>query len=146
MTTGSYWAVAQTVSKMEHIVRREIEKANHGAFVPTYARHWKVDGIDYAKEYPLVGGYVFFMTSADDWAGIPDIHGVYRVLANSNGSAKQVAEREMVRLVFEHAAGVHNRIDAPRFTKYYRPDRIRVSKRKSRKPRPGNRLRNFSVA
>jgi hypothetical protein len=26
----SYWAVAQTVSTMEHIVRREIEKANHG--------------------------------------------------------------------------------------------------------------------
>jgi hypothetical protein len=56
----AYWAVAQTVTKMEHLVRRDIEKTNHGAFLPTCARFWKVDGRQYAKERPLIGGYVFF--------------------------------------------------------------------------------------
>lgn len=141
----SYWAVAQTVSKMEHIVRRDIEKGGHGAFLPTLARHWKIDGIEYAKEIPVMGGYVFFMTASRDWAGIPDIHGVYRVLSNPNGSAKSVSEAEMARIVIAHASGQHNRTDAPRFTKYYRPDRVRISRRKNRKPRPGNRLRKFST-
>lgn len=140
----SYWAVAQTVTTMEHIVRREIEKTNRGAFVPTYARHWKVDGRPYAKEYPLLGGYVFFLTTADDWAGIPDIHGVYDVLANSDRSAKRVTDTEMKRLLLGHATGQHNRTDPAKFTKYYRP--APKAKRNSRKPRPGNRLRNFAAA
>lgn len=140
----SYWAVAQTVTTMEHLVRREIEKTNHGAFVPTYARHWKVDGKSYAKEVPLIGGYVFFLTSPDDWAGIPDIHGVYDVLATADRTPCKVTEKEMARLVLGHAKGLHNRTDPARFTKYYRPE---ASKRKhSRKPRPGHRLRNFAVA
>lgn len=140
----SYWAVAQTVTTMEHVVRREIEKTDHGAFVPTYARHWKIDGRQYAREFPLLGGYVFFLTKSDDWAGIPDIHGVYDVLANADRSAKRVTDAEMTRLVLGHAKGIHNRTDAPRFTKYYRPPTR--SKRNSRKPRPGHRLRNFTVA
>jgi transcription antitermination factor NusG len=140
----SYWAVAQTVTKMEHLVRRDIEKTNHGAFLPTYARHWKIDGRPYVKEYPLMGGYVFFLTEADDWAGIPDIHGVYDVLANPDRSPKRVTELEMARLVMGHAKGIHNRTDPAKFTKYYRPAPTR--KRNSRKPRPGNRLRNFAAA
>lgn len=142
MTTECYWTVAQTVTKMEHIVRREIEKVNHGAFLPTYARFWKVDGRNYSKECPLIGGYVFFLTKPDDWAGIPDIHGVYRVLTNPDWSPKRVSESEMARLVLGHAAGDHNRTDPARFTKYYRPEP--TTRRKSRKPRPGKRLRSFT--
>lgn len=134
--TEAYWAVAQTVSKMEHIVRREIEKANHGTFLPTKARFWKVDDRDYSKEWPLLGGYVFFKTHSDDWAGIPDIHGVYRVL-------HRVKADEITRLMVSHAAGEHNEILPPRYTKYYRP--FSAPRRKhSRKPRPGKRLRNYS--
>ena len=142
MTTGSYWAVAQTVSRMEHIVRREIEKLDRGAFLPTYGRYWKVDGRQFAKEYPLLGGYVFFLTRADNYAGVPDIDGVYRVLANPDGSAKRVGDAEMARLVLGHAGGNHNRIDAAKFTKYYRPE----PRRKRRRPRPGKRIRSITRA
>lgn len=147
----SYWAVAQTVSTMEHIVRREIEKMNHGAFLPTVARFCKVDGRDYDKERPLIGGYVFFLTGADDWAGLPDIHGVYDVLVSTGLDSfgrtvqvpKRVTDAEMARMVISHAAGDHNETMAPRYTKYFRGERPKPPRKSSRKPRPGRRIRNI---
>jgi transcription antitermination factor NusG len=141
-----YWTVAQTVSKMEHLVRRDIEKANHGAFVPTYARRWSVDGRSYAKECALFTGYVFFMTEADDWAGIPDIHGVYRVPANPNGRAHRVTEAEMALVVFDHAAGKHDWQGAARFTRYYNPQRSEQQRRNPirRRPRRSKRAREIT--
>lgn len=136
MEDKRFWAVAQTVSKMEHIVRREIEKTNHGAFIPTVARHWWVDGHRYTRERPLFTGYVFFLTDSDDWAGIPDIHGVYRVLSS------RVADGEMHRLVIEHICRDHDETKEPRYTKYYRPPQIDRRRQKRRKPRPSKRLRN----
>lgn len=130
-----YWAVAQTVSKMEHVVRRDIEKTSHSAFVPTYAKRRKVDGCDYVKEHPLFTGYVFFLTKRDDWAGIPDIHGVYRVLPCG------VRPAEMVRLLVEHSTNAHDRTEAARFTRYYRPPTKKAIRHRSRKPRPSKRLR-----
>lgn len=150
--TERYWAVAQTVSKMEHIARREIEKTNHGTFLPTYARSRKVDGHEYRKEIPLFTGYVFFMTEANDekreydWAGIPDIHGVYSVPANPSGKAQRVTEKEMMRMFFGHVRGDHNERAAPRYTRYYNPDRAPRQRTSSRKPRPGKRLRNLASA
>lgn len=135
--TGRYWAVAQTVSKMEHVVRRDIEKTDRGAFVPTCVRFWKVDGREYAKERPVLGGYVFFLTDGDDWAGIPDIHGVYRVLTS------RVMDAEMARLTISHAAGEHNETMPPRYTKYYRSESTR--RKNSRKPRRSKRLQNFVI-
>jgi transcription antitermination factor NusG len=149
---ASYWAVAQTVSKMEHIVRRDIEKTNHGTFVPTCARFWQVDGRDYSRERPLFVGYVFFRTQADDWAGIPDIHGVYDVLSGPEyvGGEERVAGRisdeEMERMVIGHANGSHNETLPPRYTKYFTGIKSPAKRKSSRKPRPGNRLRNSHVA
>lgn len=144
-----YWTVAQTVSKMEHIARREIEKTDHGAFLPTYAKSWRVDGLEYRKEVPLFTGYVFFMTEADDargeydWAGIPDIHGVYRVPANPNGRAQRVTDKEMLRMFFGHVEGAHDEQQPARFTRYYNPQKAEQHRRrKSRKPRP-RRSRQF---
>ena len=148
--TERYWTVAQTVSKMEHIARREIEKTNHGAFLPTFARSRKVDGHEYCTEIPLFTGYVFFMTEADDarkeydWAGIPDIHGVYRVPANPSGKAQRVTDQEMLRMFFGHVRGAHNERAQPRYTRYYNPDRRSAPRKSSRKPRPGKRLRNLA--
>lgn len=140
MAEQSYWAVAQTVSKMEHIVRREIEKTDRGAFLPTYAKCWKVDDRDYRKEYPLLTGYVFFLTGPDDWAGVPDLNGVYRVLSTANWTPCRVTDSEMTRLTMSHINRDHDRIAEPRFTKYYRPI-VRPKRKSSRKPRPGNRIR-----
>lgn len=145
MTTGSYWAVAQTVSKMEHIVRREIEKSNHGAFVPTYARHAVVDGRRSTKEHPRFTGYVFFHTSGEDYAGIPDIHGVYNVLSSACGKASPITVDEMKRIVMSHAAGDTETLPA-RYTKYYRPLAYTSVRRKSRKPRASKRISSFPVA
>lgn len=142
--TERYWTVAQTVSKMEHIARREIEKTEHGAFLPTFARHQDVDGRMHAKECPLFTGYVFFMTDGEDWAGIPDMHGIYSVPANPNHRAQRVRESEMFRLVIGHAGGHYNRTEAPRYTKYYRAEAHPVKRKQSRKPRPGKRLRNLA--
>jgi hypothetical protein len=83
---------------------------------------------------------VFFRTQSDSWAGIPDIHGVYRVLPS------RVLDDEMFRLVVGHADGSHNETLAPRYTKYYRPPTKKSIRFKSRKPRPGNRLRNATAA
>lgn len=136
----SYWAVAQTVSRMEHLVRREIEKTNHGAFIPTVVRHWWVDGRRYTKERPLFTGYVFFMTDGGDWAGIPDIHGVYRVLPT------RVDDGAMKRLVIGHICREHDETMPPRYTKYYRPSTIKElrekRRQKSRRPRRSKRARN----
>lgn len=148
--TERYWTVAQTVSKMEHIARRDIENGGHGAFLPTYARSWKVDGHEYRKEIPLFTGYVFFMTEADDargeydWAGIPDIHGIYRVPCNPNGKAQRVTDQEMMRMFIGHVHGHYNERAAPRYTRYYNPGRRALPRKKSRKPRPGKRLRNIA--
>lgn len=142
----SYWAVAQTVTTMEHLVRREIEKTNHGAFLPTCARYWKVDGVQYAKERPLVGGYVFFKTAGDDYAGIPDIHGVYCVLKGPDGIASRVSPAEIGRLMLSHIIGGGNETMAPRYTKYYQPLRYTRVNRKSRKPRQSKRARNTTHA
>ncbi len=142
--TQAYWAVAQTVTTMEHLVRRDIEKTHHGAFLPTYARHWKVDGREYSKEYPLIGGYVFFLTKPDDWAGIPDIHGVYRVMVVRDRDA--VTAQEMARMMMGHATGQNNRTGEPRFTRYYRPPTKKAARFRRRKPRPGRRIRNTTGA
>jgi hypothetical protein len=151
MTMQGYWAVAQTVSKMEHIVRREIEKTNHGAFLPTCARHQQIDGRQHSKERPVIGGYVFFYTTGRDFAGIPDIHGVYNVLTcapdmdtpDRPPSAARVQPKEMVRLMVDHASGEHDETLPPRYTKYYRPQPSSSSRRKSRKPRASKRLRTL---
>ncbi len=140
--TGSYWAAVQTVSKMEHLVRRDIEKTNRGAFLPTCARFWKVDDREYVKEYPLIGGYVFFLTTGDDWAGIPDIHGAYRVLATPGRLPMRVSDSEMSRLVLGHAARAHDETLPPRYTKYYRPPVRERKKARRRRPRPGKSVRN----
>jgi hypothetical protein len=137
----SYWAVAQTVTKMEHLVRRDIEKTNRGAFLPTCARSGVVDGRPFVRERPLFGGYVFFLTDGDDWAGIPDIHGVYQVLTG------RVSAGEMIRAMVSHAAGDHNETMPARYTKYYRPlAYIRSASRKSRKPRASKRARSSNHA
>jgi len=141
----AYWAVAQTVPKMEHVVRREIERANRGAFLPTCARFWKVDGREYSKERPLLTGYVFFITAGNDWAGIPDIPGVYRVPANPNNTPMRATSQEIIRLMISHAAGEHNETLPPRYTKYYRSEQQRTKRANSRKPRPGKRIRNRHV-
>lgn len=147
---GAHWAVAQTVSKMEHIARRDIEKTNHGAFLPTYARHWKVDGVQHSKEHPLFTGYVFFLTKPDDYAGIPDIHGVYRVLSSPSQQpdegalASPVSPDEMQRLFMGCALNRHTEVAPPRYTKYYRGER--PTRKTSRKPRPGKRIRNAQAA
>lgn len=130
-----FWAAVQTVSRMEHIVRREIEKTNHGAFLPTYVKFWKVDDKDYSKECPLFTGYVFFLTRPDDWAGIPDIHGIYRVLPC------KVRPEEMQRLMIGHATDDHNVVAPPRFTRYYQKPTKKVARYRRPRPRPGKRVR-----
>ena len=138
-----FWAIAQCVPKMEHIVRREIEKANHAAFLPTCARFWTVDDKQFSKERPVYIGYVFFLTNGEDWAGIRDIHGVYNVPFNMESlTPMRVLPDEMRRVVVAHAEGLHNETLEPRYTKYYRgKPRAKRKEHRRRRPRPGKCFR-----
>lgn len=151
MAVESFWAIAQCVPKMEHIVRRDIEKAGHGAFLPTCARFWSVDGKEFSKERPMFVGYVFFLTNGEDWAGIRDIHGVYAVPAGpafgkeDSWTPMRVRPSEMQRVMIDHASGAHNETLEPRYTKYYRgKPKTKRKEHRRRRPRPGRRLRNIT--
>lgn len=134
------WAAARAMPGREHVIRGEIEKANHGAFLPTYARTWISDGKVSARESALMPGYVFFKTDPEGWGHVSNIDGVQDVLAYSSGVAKRVTDDEMMRLVLGHASGDGDRIEAP--IRFEPPRRER--KKCSRKPRRSRRIRNHS--
>lgn len=145
-----FWAACQTMPGREHLIRADIEESGRGAFLPTIARTWVRDGKLCATEAPAVAGYVFFRVTrsiepapggcrwSEDWGGVSNIDGVQQVLVN-DGLAMRVSPDDMARMVLGHATGAHNRIDA-----YPASDR-RARNKKSRKPRPGKRLRNNTV-
>lgn len=131
-----YWGACQTMPGHEHLIRADIEEAGRGAFLPTLARTWIREGKLCATEAPAVAGYVFFRTTLDDWGQVSSIEGVQRVLVN-DGIPMRVSPTDMARMVLGHATGAHNRIEAV-------INSDRKSRRKnSRKPRPGNRIRNL---
>lgn len=129
-----YWAACQILSHRGHFVRSEMEKTEHGTFLPTYVRVRYVAGKKYVQELPLLTGYLFFMTEGDKWGEVTDINGVCRVLANGT-NASRVSDDEMHRLVLGHATGIHNKIESsPQQPRKRNPAR-------RRRPRPGKRLR-----
>ena len=131
-----HWAVCQTFSNRVHRVRPEIEKANRGTFLPTYARLWSKGGLPWSKERQLMPGYLFFLTEPDGWGAVRNTEGVYAVLTNE-GRASKVRDTEMCRLVLDHAMGVHNRIEAGGLGD---PAKKRYGRRR-RRPRAGKRMR-----
>lgn len=142
-----YWAACQTVPGREHVIRSEIEKANRGAFLPTFAKVWASDGRVNAKECAAISGYVFFLSGEMDWAAVEAIEGVQQVLTldgvdrkgNPARIAKQVTDEEMRRMVVDDFTGKHNRMDAC-------TTRRRTKERgRSRKPRPGKRIRKATI-
>ncbi|MEY9580971.1 transcription antitermination factor NusG [Bradyrhizobium diazoefficiens] len=133
-TPREYWAVAQVITGREHVVRSEIENSNYGAFLATYGQSGVRRGLRFARERPLLPGYVLFHTGPESWGGVAAIDGLIRVV-NSQGKASPVQDSEMIRLVLGHAGGAHNEIAhassaAPRTRR--------------RKPRPGKRLRKVT--
>ncbi|RZN19477.1 transcription termination/antitermination NusG family protein [Bradyrhizobium sp. Leo121] len=134
MTDQSHWAVCRTFSSRVHWVRPEIEKTNHGTFLPTYARVWASDGKLSCRERALMPGYLFFMTDPDGWGDVANVEGVHAVLAN-NGRASRVTDEEMRRLVLGHILRDYDEINldglerAPREQKRRRRTRTKPSKR-----------------
>jgi transcription antitermination factor NusG len=119
-----------------HRVRPEIEKTNHGTFLPTYARLWSVDGKSWSKERALMPGYLFFLTEPEGWGDVSNVDGVYAVLSNDS-KASRVTDDEMRRMVLDHAMGVHNRIEGKLAAE---PAKPRYGRRR-RRPRHGKRMR-----
>jgi transcription antitermination factor NusG len=126
----TYWAVCRTFSNRVHRVMPEIEKTNHGTFLPTYARVWSSGGKLSARERVLFPGYLFFQTKADGWAEVSEIDGVDGVLAHGE-RASRVTDAEMVRMVISHATREHDERDttglerATRRKRYRRPRQSR---------------------
>lgn len=134
MIDKQHWAACQVITGLEHMVRAEIEAADYGAFLPTYARCQIRRGKLWDRELPLLPGYVMFRTPHEGWGQVGAIKGVLRVLADGH-AARAVDDLEVARLMIDHAAGVHNvRI-------YARNDNGQFKRKRSRKPRPGNRIR-----
>lgn len=134
MTTEPHWAVCQIFSNRANRIRTEVERTNHGTFVPTYARIWHTDGKRSSRERELFPGYLFFLTEGDDWGPVGEVDGVCRVIANA-GKISTVPEKEIIRLVVGHATGEWNEIE-------HQPKSDKRYSRRRRRPRPGKRLRS----
>lgn len=135
---SKYWTACQVMPGIEHKVRAEIEKGDRGAFLPTLAKVWVSGGKVSSRECPMIPGYVFFMTEADDWGQVADVDGVQRVLTMGQ-KAKPVDDDEMCRMVLDHAMGEHNYIDRS-------IRNIKAKERKKqRKRRSGRRIRKVDA-
>jgi transcription antitermination factor NusG len=134
-----HWAVCQAISSRVHRVRPEVEKTNHGTFLPTFARVWASDGKLSQRERALFPGYLFFRTGRDSWGAVRQVDGVYRVLSNC-GKASRVTDAEMVRLVVGHATGEFNEIDLSGL------ERPKARRRKRTRSRPSKRARQVARA
>jgi transcription antitermination factor NusG len=136
MNASPHWAVCRTFSNRVHWVRPEIEKTNHGTFLPTYVRVWASDGKLSCRERALMPGYLFFMTEPDRWGEVKNVEGVFDVLSN-NGKASRVSDREMCRLVMGHLSGDFNDIDMTGLERLAEKQR----RRRNRRPRASKRAR-----
>lgn len=132
----TYWAVCRTFSNRVHRVMPEIEKTNHGTFLPTYARVWSSGGKLSVRERVLFPGYLFFRTGAHDWASVRDVEGVHQVLAQGE-RASRVTDEEMHRMVLGHATRAYDERDLSGLDVEPRERK----KRRRRRARPGKRLR-----
>lgn len=132
---NSYWAVCRAYSNRVCWLRPEIEKTNHGTFLPTYVRVWASDGKLSMREKALMPGYLFFLTNEDDWGAVKNVEGVFDVLSN-NGKASRVSDDEMHRMVMGHILGDANDINLDGLERVYNPRR-----RRSRRPRASRRAR-----
>jgi transcription antitermination factor NusG len=129
-----YWAVCRAFSNRVHIVRRDIEKTEHGTFLPTFAKVWVSDGKLSCRTRALMPGYLFFVTEPDRWGEVANVDGVFGVLAN-NGRAGRVTDAEMHRLVMGHVLGDHADVNLDGLQVEAQP------RRRHRRPRPSKRAR-----
>lgn len=132
----TYWAVCRAFSNRVHWLRPEIEKTNHGTFMPTYVRVWSSDGKLSIREKAMMPGYLFFLTDDKSWGEVANVEGVYAVISN-NGKASKVTGEEMRRMVLGHILGDANEVDLAGLE--MRQDRS--ERRRRRRPRPGKKLR-----
>ena len=131
--TAVYWAVAQTFSGMENLVRCDIEEMGKGAFLPSYSVTRVRRGRKTCTRRPLLPGYVFFQTSPMGWGDVACIKGVLDVARDVDGMiASRVCPLEMHRMMLQNASAVHNRIEIGG-----RP----APRNRSRKPRRSKRAR-----
>lgn len=138
--SDQHWAVCRTFSNRVHWVRPEIEKTNHGTFLPTYVRAWASDGKFSCRERALMPGYLFFMTEPKRWGDVANVEGVYGVLTRHNERGELIAgmvtEAEINRLVLGHIRGDFDDINLDGIERVSQPRRKR-----HRKPRASKRAR-----
>jgi hypothetical protein len=140
MIDEEHWAVCRTFSNRVHWVRPEIEKTNHGTFLPTYVRAWASDGKFSCRERALMPGYLFFMTEPDRWGDVKNVEGVFDVLTKYDPRGRLVAgrvtEAEINRLVLGHIRGEFDDINLDGLERVRQPRR-----RRHRRPRASKRAR-----
>lgn len=130
----TYWAVCRTFSFRVHRVAPEIERTNHGTFLPTYARVWSSRGKLSARERVLFPGYLFFQTTPKGWAAVRDVEGVHSVLAQGE-TASRVTDSEMHRMMIAHATRAYDEVSGEGL------ERITTKRRRGRRPRASKRAR-----
>jgi transcription antitermination factor NusG len=133
-----YWAVCRAFSNRVHWLRPEIEKTNHGTFMPTYVRVWSSDGKLSIREKAMMPGYLFFLTKPNLWGEVKNVEGVHDVLAN-NGKASKVTDAEMQRLVMGHILGEANEVDLAGLER--QQYRSKSKRERARRQRPSKRAR-----
>jgi transcription antitermination factor NusG len=133
-----YWAVCRAFSNRVHWLRPEIEKTNHGTFMPTYVRVWSSDGKLSIRERALMPGYLFFWTDEKSWGEVANVEGVHAVIAN-NGKASRVSADEMYRMVVGHILGDANEVDLAGLER--QQYRSKSKRERARRQRPSKRAR-----
>lgn len=133
-----YWAVCRAYSNRVHWLRPEIEKIDHGTFMPTYIRVWSSDGKLSIREKALMPGYLFFQTTPRLWGEVKNVEGVYDVLSN-NGKASRVTAEEMYRMVVGHILGDANEVDLAGLERQQYQSKSK--RERARRQRPSKRAR-----
>jgi transcription antitermination factor NusG len=141
MQVTEHWAVCQAISSRVNRVRPEVEKTNHGTFLPTFARVWASGGKLSSRERALFPGYLFFMTDPHDWGAVANVDGVYRVLRHGEKAAR-VPDADMERMVLGHVLGWHNEVDLEGLEKV----QVERKRRKRTRSRPSKRARQAARA
>jgi transcription antitermination factor NusG len=137
--TTSHWAVCRILSNKVHRVRPDIEKTNHGTFMPTYAKVWAVDGKLCIRERAFMPGYLFFMTEPESWGAVANVDGVFGVLTN-DGKVSRVPDKEMCKLVLGHATRQFDQVDLSGLPPH------KSKRHRRRRPRPGKAFRGEASA
>lgn len=103
---NQYWTACHTQPGAEPKVRKGIEEAGFGTFLPTYAKCWRRGGRVRSREFPLMPGYVLVSIDQTNNDKIGEIH--RELIEGVDYLLGKVSQKEIDRLLNAHVFGAFN--------------------------------------